>query len=518
MFLRRIILGLSKSSSPISNHNFCTAAATVARYPLGKDIWDLTDELIEEVKPECISLVTGRPLSLRYRVETMIELTDLDGAAELARLAVLKKLRGRPDAVLVCNAVIGAMCDEKRYFDGISLFHYFFNVSNMVPNIASFNLVIKALCDQGRFDDALQLYRHAAPFGADRQTYRLLAEALVKAYDPDEAYNFLDITDAEDDDMLTVILLRGHLAIEDVDDHSQDEWLDWYKGKKAFDWVATTFVDYWFKHGKDEKAIKCYRLIPQGKCLCTTTGNNLLTILLSNGKKTEAWELFNKMMKTNCLDSETVNVMVDECFKKGEFKEAMETFNKSQEGKRMARCYSNTVARLCEHGMVSEAEGLFEEMSSYKDLSPDVATFRSMIGGYVRAGRVDDALKTSKKLALLNVRKKKFPCKDYVHQLRLITELVGSPDNSSLGFLRSDYARRYVRSIHLSVRYCSRIHLKMHGLLTGLVIDSGDGVTHVVPVVDGYSFPHLTKRMNVAGRHITAYLVHLLSRRRYAIE
>ncbi|XP_006295877.2 mitogen-activated protein kinase 12 [Capsella rubella] len=40
-----------------------------------------------------------------------------------------------------------------------------------------------------------------------------------------------------------------------------------------------------------------------------------------------------------------------------------------------------------------------------------------------------------------------FPGKDYVHQLRLITELVGSPDNSSLGFLRSDNARRYVRQL-----------------------------------------------------------------------
>jgi actin-related protein 2 len=58
----------------------------------------------------------------------------------------------------------------------------------------------------------------------------------------------------------------------------------------------------------------------------------------------------------------------------------------------------------------------------------------------------------------------------------------------------------------------------IEGLLTGLVIDSGDGVTHVVPVVDGYSFPHLTKRMNVAGRHITAYLVDLLSRRGYAMN
>ncbi|MFS7942770.1 putative mitogen-activated protein kinase CMGC-MAPK family [Helianthus anomalus] len=37
-----------------------------------------------------------------------------------------------------------------------------------------------------------------------------------------------------------------------------------------------------------------------------------------------------------------------------------------------------------------------------------------------------------------------FPGKDDVHQLRLITELIGSPDDASLGFLRSDNARRYV--------------------------------------------------------------------------
>ena len=45
------------------------------------------------------------------------------------------------------------------------------------------------------------------------------------------------------------------------------------------------------------------------------------------------------------------------------------------------------------------------------------------------------------------------------------------------------------------------------------MVDSGDGVTHVVPVVDGFAFPHLTKRLNVAGRHITTYMVDLLLRR-----
>ncbi|CAM6129692.1 unnamed protein product [Calypogeia fissa] len=60
--------------------------------------------------------------------------------------------------------------------------------------------------------------------------------------------------------------------------------------------------------------------------------------------------------------------------------------------------------------------------------------------------------------------------------------------------------------------------LYAQGLMTGLVVDSGDGVTHVVPVVDGFSFPHLTKRMNIAGRHITSYLIDLLLRRGYAFN
>lgn len=43
--------------------------------------------------------------------------------------------------------------------------------------------------------------------------------------------------------------------------------------------------------------------------------------------------------------------------------------------------------------------------------------------------------------------------------------------------------------------------------MTGVVIDSGDGVTHVIPVYDGFALPHLTRRLNVAGRSITRYLI-----------
>ncbi|VFQ91458.1 unnamed protein product [Cuscuta campestris] len=40
-----------------------------------------------------------------------------------------------------------------------------------------------------------------------------------------------------------------------------------------------------------------------------------------------------------------------------------------------------------------------------------------------------------------------FPGRDYVQQLSLITELLGTPEDSDLGFLRSDNARKYVKQL-----------------------------------------------------------------------
>lgn len=56
------------------------------------------------------------------------------------------------------------------------------------------------------------------------------------------------------------------------------------------------------------------------------------------------------------------------------------------------------------------------------------------------------------------------------------------------------------------------------GLQSGVVVDSGDGVTHIVPVFDGYSMPHLIKRLDIAGRDITRQLIKLLFHRGYSFN
>ena len=58
--------------------------------------------------------------------------------------------------------------------------------------------------------------------------------------------------------------------------------------------------------------------------------------------------------------------------------------------------------------------------------------------------------------------------------------------------------------------------LYAQGLMTGVVVDSGDGVTHICPVVDGFGISQTTKRLDVAGRDITEYLIKLLFLRGYS--
>ena len=90
----------------------------------------------------------------------------------------------------------------------------------------------------------------------------------------------------------------------------------------------------------------------------------------------------------------------------------------------------------------------------------------------------------------------------------LVTEAPRNPKANREKMLTVMFETFEVANMYVAIQ--AVMSLYANGRSTGLVVDSGDGVTHTVPVFEGFSIPHAIEKMEIAGRVITDYAQKLL--------
>jgi actin-related protein len=90
----------------------------------------------------------------------------------------------------------------------------------------------------------------------------------------------------------------------------------------------------------------------------------------------------------------------------------------------------------------------------------------------------------------------------------LLTEAPKNPKDNREKMVQIMFETFEVPNCYVAIQ--AVMSLYSAGRTTGCVVDSGDGVSHTVPVFEGFSIPHAVQKMDIAGRRLTEYLQKLL--------